>query len=1164
MRLLELHLRAFGPFTGLVLPLGSDDQRLVLVHGLNEAGKSSAMRAMKALRFGVPARTSDNFLHDYAHLRVGGVFLDDKGERHPLMRRKGTGQTLRFFDPADGTERPEAVPAPLLHALHAGLSEADYQTLFGLDHATLRAGGAALARGEGEIGAALFEASAGVADVSRVLAELDTAARRFYLPSAAGRNARINQGLAEYKLQAERHRDALVRPLKWEGVHRSSQVAHDALRAAEASHARIAAEHLAARELIAVAPLLATLAHANGVLAGLADSPLLAEDAATERAAAQSGLSEAEADLRSAEEAAALHRETLAGIELDAAALAVAPAIGRLQAAAATLTQLLAQQAAAATDEAGAAHELTTIAAALAPGLDAATVLQHAPGPAVRASLDAALAACDEATRALAQHREQMPQADLPALTALRALPEPHRQSAVRAALADVARHESDLQRLAQLPAVLAADDRLLRSRLDAAGLPDAAAAQRARPLLDAEIDEAQRLAGDLSAQRAERHQRIGETRRAQEEVRRAAEALLASGPVPTHEDVRAARARRDAEWHGLRGPLLGTTPTPADRATQAASYEQAVQFADQLADQFARDSERAARLGVVRQQAAALDAELAMREAELARTEGAASAAEAQWAERLRASGLPPHSPAVLRDWQQRLAAALQTLDEQTTRRAEAQVLDALAERLRQQLRDTLERLGLSPVDGAATLGRLRALAEQDLLQMEALAAAHSHAAGQAQQLQRLAEQHGSRGLELEAALAEARSALAAEASALRLKGDVSLAAARARLGEFDRLAAAAAARDQARLRAQGHAAALAVHEAAAASIADALGEPAPSDVVLAAERWSARAAQAQARQASADRAAQRLAAADEAVAAHRAKAARHRATLTRLCEAAGVDSATDLPEAEARSARKREAERDASTAARALAQASRRTAAELAQALDGRDALALQADEARLELALVESAAQVAQARRDDEAARRELDAIDAADTAAAAADAMARAEASVRQAVPLQRRSRLAHALLQDAVRRFKERSQGPMLSAASRYFARLTGGEFEGLQHDDADAATVIVARRPNGATVGVEALSEGTRDQLYLALRLAALALQRARGIDLPVILDDVLMTSDDRRATHILQALAEFATGGQVIVFTHHAHLCDVARQAVGPERLAVVELRRT
>jgi uncharacterized protein YhaN len=89
------------------------------------------------------------------------------------------------------------------------------------------------------------------------------------------------------------------------------------------------------------------------------------------------------------------------------------------------------------------------------------------------------------------------------------------------------------------------------------------------------------------------------------------------------------------------------------------------------------------------------------------------------------------------------------------------------------------------------------------------------------------------------------------------------------------------------------------------------------------------------------------------------------------------------------------------------------------------------------------------------------------------------------------------------------------------------------------------------------------MSEGTRDQLHLALRLAALAQQRARGLMLPMVLDDVLMTSDDGRALRVLQALAEACErdGGQIIVFTHHLHLLEPARQTLGATRLHAVAL---
>jgi uncharacterized protein YhaN len=80
------------------------------------------------------------------------------------------------------------------------------------------------------------------------------------------------------------------------------------------------------------------------------------------------------------------------------------------------------------------------------------------------------------------------------------------------------------------------------------------------------------------------------------------------------------------------------------------------------------------------------------------------------------------------------------------------------------------------------------------------------------------------------------------------------------------------------------------------------------------------------------------------------------------------------------------------------------------------------------------------------------------------------------------------------------------------------------------------------------------MSEGTADQLYLALRLAALEVRRAAHPQMPLVLDDALITSDDRRVAQILRALARFSEEGQVLIFTHHRHLLDVARAAIGEQ----------
>jgi uncharacterized protein YhaN len=74
------------------------------------------------------------------------------------------------------------------------------------------------------------------------------------------------------------------------------------------------------------------------------------------------------------------------------------------------------------------------------------------------------------------------------------------------------------------------------------------------------------------------------------------------------------------------------------------------------------------------------------------------------------------------------------------------------------------------------------------------------------------------------------------------------------------------------------------------------------------------------------------------------------------------------------------------------------------------------------------------------------------------------------------------------------------------------------------------------------------MSDGTRDQLFLALRLAAIELHVQSAEPLPLVLDDLLVNFDDERATATLQLLLELSNEVQVLFFTHHAHLVDLAR----------------
>ncbi|WP_081130111.1 ATP-binding protein [Metallibacterium scheffleri] len=112
-----------------------------------------------------------------------------------------------------------------------------------------------------------------------------------------------------------------------------------------------------------------------------------------------------------------------------------------------------------------------------------------------------------------------------------------------------------------------------------------------------------------------------------------------------------------------------------------------------------------------------------------------------------------------------------------------------------------------------------------------------------------------------------------------------------------------------------------------------------------------------------------------------------------------------------------------------------------------------------------------------------------------------------------------------LLKWALERYREEKQGPLLVTASQFFSHLTNGHHAKLLVDPGDTLRLI-SRKADGSKVGVEGMSDGTSDQLYLALRLAALELHMESGTTLPVIADDLLINCDDERAASSLKAFA--------------------------------------
>ena len=188
-----------------------------------------------------------------------------------------------------------------------------------------------------------------------------------------------------------------------------------------------------------------------------------------------------------------------------------------------------------------------------------------------------------------------------------------------------------------------------------------------------------------------------------------------------------------------------------------------------------------------------------------------------------------------------------------------------------------------------------------------------------------------------------------------------------------------------------------------------------------------------------------------------------------------------------------------------------------------------------------------------------------LDKMDPSAAAADAaeevqnlLARIEPDVLQYVRL----RLASAVLREGIQRYRKRNEGSVLTRASELFGRLTLGSFTELRIDFNDRGEQVLAGvRPGGDILLPTAMSEGTADQLYLALRLASLETWLQRNEPIPFIVDDILVSFDNDRAAAAMEVLAELSRKTQVIFFAHHEHLVELATRSVAEEELFVHRL---
>ena len=386
----------------------------------------------------------------------------------------------------------------------------------------------------------------------------------------------------------------------------------------------------------------------------------------------------------------------------------------------------------------------------------------------------------------------------------------------------------------------------------------------------------------------------------------------------------------------------------------------------------------------------------------------------------------------------------------------------------------------------------------------------------------------------------------------------DLPIAGAAARLALIDELRAANEATDVLASRITGIGRDAEAFAADVASLASSVGQPAQPDPPRALDALRERLAAARsAADGLARLQASRRTRTDERRSADAAAEAA-RIALAPVMGELGMKETGDLPAALEAAKRERERRDERAAVERRIDQAGDGAPlAELTAACEALDPDAGAPLAERLDRDLEALGPRITDAADATDVARRSFEALeDGPGAAQAAADAaLAHAEMDAQAEAYLLKRSQAV--VLRWAQERYRERNQNPLLARASALFSSLTLGRYRELRTDP-DAPMRLLGVFADGAwTVGVEDMSEGATDQLFLALRLAAVEQAIAAGARLPFLADDLFVNFDDGRACAGLQVLADFARSTQVLVFTHHPHLLDLARSTIGADAIS-------
>jgi uncharacterized protein YhaN len=150
-------------------------------------------------------------------------------------------------------------------------------------------------------------------------------------------------------------------------------------------------------------------------------------------------------------------------------------------------------------------------------------------------------------------------------------------------------------------------------------------------------------------------------------------------------------------------------------------------------------------------------------------------------------------------------------------------------------------------------------------------------------------------------------------------------------------------------------------------------------------------------------------------------------------------------------------------------------------------------------------------------------------------------------------------MAQFLLDTTLESFRKQDQQSVLGEVRRLFGLLTGDRYVDVQPDQLLKNEYVVIDE-HGQRKRPKELSTGTREQLYLAIRMAFLADYCLRHEPLPIVMDDCFVNFDDTRLFHTMLALEELGKRSQIILMTCHRRTIEAMERAIPGARILALE----